>query len=1572
MKLCVKVRYRVAVLPGLCAVLCAIVANTERNPPESQAAPSRRRLFSEGQWQWLAVSTCALLWTLTAAPASSAAWTGTLVNTATGVSYNTATYPTKADAVAAMKQLDPGDDPGGQRQALQEQQPASGMTPTTVTYSYAAPPVQPTWGTTYYYWQVLGGPNVGLEEGYADTFFTTQSSALANLDTTLGASPVGSSCPTTSPYTSFAPTGSWTPENVQNGTILLTGTEDYSLFTEDAPGCAPGTGSQPSEIGSQQFLSCPAGYTLGGSAPNYTCNNPFTGSVTGPMMECPSNGSPSPQAGDPCNVSTGDFSQTENDYSAAGLPFSRYYHSANLELHGLGVGWTHNYASALILNHVGGSPVGLLRPDGHHDAVQSISGEYVSLSGAAIHIQPSGSNWIAYLKNGSSEVYNSTGKLLQYVTAAGLVTTLAYNASSGLLSTVTGPFGHTLKFAYDSNNRLLTVTEPDGTSTITFAYDANSNLISSTYPDSSVRQYQYQNSSLPNNLTGLVDESNTQFLTVQYNSTSGAAISAALAGGVQAVSMVYDATSTVVTDSLGATNTYTFTNDPAFAPRITSLTRNTLVWSYVVPAGATDPQRRVTQSTDANGNVTTYSYDTDHLTSKVEASGTSLARTTAFQYLATTSALPTLVTEALRQTSYTYLSGTNLLQVDTLTDPATQTSRAWNYTYDSYGRVLTAKGPRTDVNSTTTYTYYTCTTGVQCGQLNTLTDALGHVQTYTSYSAHGQPLSITDPNGVITTLVYDARQRLTTRQIGSETTTLSYWSTGLVKQVTFPDSSFLLFTYDGAHRLTQISDELGNKLAYTLDAMGNRTAENTYDPSGVLHRTHSRAINVLNQVYQDVNAAGTAAVTTTYGYDNNGNQTSVAAPLSRDTGHTYDQLNRLANVTDPANGVTQFGYDLNDALTSVTDPRTLKTSYQRNGFRDVLALTSPDTGTTTNSYDSAGNLATSTDARGTVATYSYDALNRAVTIAYSDAGVADQTITLTYDAGTNGKGHLTGASDANHTLTWAYDGPGRVITKTQTVGTVILTTGYGYTNGDLTTISTPSGQTITYGYNSNHQITSVTLNGTTVILNSVTYEPFGSVNGWTWGNGTAAIRTFDTDGYISQIASAGTKTYAFDAASRITGITDATNSALSWTFGYDALDRANSAATTTQTQGFTYDANGNRLTETGTSAATFNIATSSNRLSSTTGSLTRTYSYDSAGHTLSYATLSLSYDDAGRLVSALNGSTSTIYKYDALGERLLKSTGGTTTYFAYDLSGHLLGEYTGTGALIQEIVWMGDTPVASVRPTACGLGSFYIHTDHLNTPRRITRRTTADIVWRWDSDPFGDTAPNQNPSGLGTFAFNLRFPGQYYDVETGLNQNTMRDYDALVGRYVESDPIGLKGGLNTYAYALQNPVWYFDANGREITCGGNFCGTNTPAYVPPVTPPTAWYLSVEGFWNNAAQPGAGGGVSWVTCYDACGNKQKFKYRKICVSGTTGASVTMGVVAGMDGAKCNSQRYSGYFGELGYTYGWFSGGADFGFNDASIPGNNGFPLPGKPSGVSEYAIGIGTSGPKAAVCYYVPF
>ena len=177
------------------------------------------------------------------------------------------------------------------------------------------------------------------------------------------------------------------------------------------------------------------------------------------------------------------------------------------------------------------------------------------------------------------------------------------------------------------------------------------------------------------------------------------------------------------------------------------------------------------------------------------------------------------------------------------------------------------------------------------------------------------------------------------------------------------------------------------------------------------------------------------------------------------------------------------------------------------------------------------------------------------------------------------------------------------------------------------------------------------------------------------------------------------------------------------------------------------------------------------------------------------------------------GATAANYLYNALGE-LVKRTGGApgTVHYVYDEAGHLLGEYNSSGALIQETIWLGDTPVATLRPGS-PIEIYYVHTDHLNTPRKVTRPSDNAVRWTWESDPFGESLPNENPASVGAFAYNLRFPGQVYDSHTGLNYNYFRDYDAVTGRYVQSDPIGLGGGINTYGYVAGNPLTWIDPLG---------------------------------------------------------------------------------------------------------------------------------------------------------------
>ncbi len=160
-----------------------------------------------------------------------------------------------------------------------------------------------------------------------------------------------------------------------------------------------------------------------------------------------------------------------------------------------------------------------------------------------------------------------------------------------------------------------------------------------------------------------------------------------------------------------------------------------------------------------------------------------------------------------------------------------------------------------------------------------------------------------------------------------------------------------------------------------------------------------------------------------------------------------------------------------------------------------------------------------TDGRGKTGVYAYDALNRITSLTYPD-----QTLSFTYDSGGNGLGRLTGASDASHSLSWAYDAQGRVMSRAQTVGAVTKTVGYGYTNGNLTSVVTPSGQTLSYAY-ANGRVTGISLNGGTSILSGVLYDPFGPVSGWTWANGTIAARIHDLDGNVTALDSAGAYSY---------------------------------------------------------------------------------------------------------------------------------------------------------------------------------------------------------------------------------------------------------------------------------------------------------------------------------------------------------------------------------------------------------------------------------------------------------------
>ena len=260
---------------------------------------------------------------------------------------------------------------------------------------------------------------------------------------------------------------------------------------------------------------------------------------------------------------------------------------------------------------------------------------------------------------------------------------------------------------------------------------------------------------------------------------------------------------------------------------------------------------------------------------------------------------------------------------------------------------------------------------------------------------------------------------------------------------------------------------------------------------------------------------------------------------------------------------------------------------------------------------------------------------------------------------------------------------------------------------------------------------------------------------------------------------------------------------------------------------FDYDATGNRTAANiGGTAQSYAYPASSHRLQSVNGT---SRDYDNAGNTTLRDGLSYTYNGRNRLSRVSMGRT-TYYgaTYNARGEREEKTltAGMTTQRFIYDEAGRLI--QTGNVPNIglnrtlnpeQRLLWLDDQLVGVKLKTTSGTYPgelLYAHTDHLGTPRALTRSSNNSTVWRWplETTAFGQHPAQTDPDGDGqALTFNLRYPGQYFDAESGLHYNYFRDYEAGVGRYIESDPIGLGGGISTYVYVGGSPLNFTDPTG---------------------------------------------------------------------------------------------------------------------------------------------------------------
>lgn len=479
---------------------------------------------------------------------------------------------------------------------------------------------------------------------------------------------------------------------------------------------------------------------------------------------------------------------------------------------------------------------------------------------------------------------------------------------------------------------------------------------------------------------------------------------------------------------------------------------------------------------------------------------------------------------------------------------------------------------------------------------------------------------------------------------------------------------------------------------------------------------------------------------------------------------TYNASGRLLSITDRAGQTQSLTYSDSATPLSIAPYPGLLLRVT-NQFGRKLSFT----------YDSEGRLTTMTDPAGRGYQYAYDGNSNLIRVVYPSTGTGTFTRYYHYENGAFPHA-LTGITDENGSrfATYRYDTTGRVL-STEHAGAVNKYS-FAYNPDNTTTVTDPLGAIRIYGFN---------------VINDVMRNTGLSQPCATCGGTAAAETTYDAAGFIASRTDFGGTVTTFMHNDRGLEIS--------------RTEAASTSAERTITTDWHPDF---RL------PVRIDEPPASNRLSSVAGPTPKTFTYDAAGNLAAETGRSYIYDGRHRLTQVTYSAGSNSYLINGLGQRLLKTGTGTASAvrFVYDEAGHLIGEYNGSGGLVRETVYLGDMPVALLQPTAIR----YIYTDHLNTPRVITD-TANRFLWRWDSNPFGNTLPSEDfDANSVKFSYNLRFPGQYYDQETGLHYNYFRDYDPGIGRYIESDPIGLDGGVNTYGYALQSPMSYTDPGGLQV------------------------------------------------------------------------------------------------------------------------------------------------------------
>ena len=910
-------------------------------------------------------------------------------------------------------------------------------------------------------------------------------------------------------------------------------------------------------------------------------------------------------------------------------------------------------------------------------------------------------------KLGGTNEFDTSGNIISTVSANGLSRTYSYS-DSGKLESVTNHYGKSLLFYYNSTDLVERMVDPAGEEYL-FEYDGERNLVKIIYPDNTPAtsadnpavEFLFEDPRFPNSLTGKINEKGIRFASWTYDS-AGRAISSEHSEGAERIEIDYSIegqsrVTTYVTDQLANEKIYHYAYDDDGRKKVMKL-------EQLLCSGCTvgdtdfeyDENGNLSKFTSPNGNINTYTYNNKGLeTKRVIGSGSMEERTETSAWY---SNLPLpyyqIVGDLKTQQAFTNTER----RYTTLTEVSSGETRTTNYSYFTNGKLYKITGPRDDVTAETLHGYDAD------GNLISITNALNHVTTFSDYDSNGRVGTLTDANGIVSSMTYTPRGWVESSTFNGALTQYEYYPTGSVKRITTPSGHSLNYEYDDGERLVAIVDSLGNRIDYTRDLMGNITSTEIKDSAGALKKNQTAVFNALGQLNKSLGSNGQSL---TLSYDADGNPINEENAKANANTSSFDALNRLNQVIDADNGATGYTYDNQDRLTEVTDPEGETTSYEYNAFGEMTKLTSPDTGVTTYTYDAAGNMLTKTDARGITVTYTYDALNRPLTQSYADAS---ENIVYSYDDTTNGNngiGRLTSVTDKSGTTDIVYNAFGLVTEETLTINGQSYQTLYQYdANGQLTGMTYPSGRTLTYYYDTIGRINEVTTTyeGVTESLASaIDYLPFGPMNTVTYGNGNLMTRSFDLDYRLVDKTDSALEqsSYFYDLTNNVIDINYSQEPADDQSFSYDSLSRLLTGTGNYGAVDFSYDKIGNRLDKTFNSAVdSYVYASSSHQLDSVSGTNAITNTFDASGNTITRNDTTFTYNERGRMSGASRVGLNAEYEYNFKGQRVFKQVDGLATHYIFDLQGRLIAEADSNGLITSEYVFLNGELLSKVEYTS--------------------------------------------------------------------------------------------------------------------------------------------------------------------------------------------------------------------------------------------------------------------------------